>query len=307
MSGHSKWSTIKHQKAVNDAKKGKTFSKLVRGISLAVKSGGGPDPDSNAKLRMAVDQAKAANMPKANIDRAISKAGTEAAGLVEISYEGFGPYGIGVIMEVATDNKNRTGADLKNILEKGGENVITTSKKTRFVLGLVTLCTLLTTLSCNNRPSPVDGTTTTPQESELAKVIKDAPARWKATQPDYSNTENYASFYKSYQRVGVLGEKALSDAGDYRDGLNIRVANNCVYVQRRGPEEKYANIAWYNTNYEQPKLLFSKVSFSRVHMEPNNQVTPTVEFVFHEGLDETMVDPMSRTNFRSKSVRGFRS
>jgi len=120
MSGHSKWSTIKHQKAVNDAKKGKIFSKLVKAISLAVKTGGGTNPDSNAKLRVAIDQAKAANMPKNNIDRAIDKAGSDAENLVEITYEGFGPYGVNIIINAATDNKNRTSAELKFLLEKTG-------------------------------------------------------------------------------------------------------------------------------------------------------------------------------------------
>lgn len=120
MSGHSKWSTIKHQKAANDAKKGKIFSKLVKGISLAVKTGGGSSPDSNAKLRVAIEQAKTANMPKNNIDRAIAKAGTDAQNLEEISYEGFGPYGINLIINAATDNKNRTSAELKFLLEKKG-------------------------------------------------------------------------------------------------------------------------------------------------------------------------------------------
>lgn len=120
MSGHSKWSTIKHQKAVNDIKKGKIFSKLVRGITLAIKSGGGSDPDTNAKLRMAVDQARAANMPKENIERAISKAGADAENLEEITYEGFGPFGIQILVDTATDNRNRTSSEIKRILELGG-------------------------------------------------------------------------------------------------------------------------------------------------------------------------------------------
>lgn len=117
MSGHSKWSTIKHQKAANDAARGKLFSKLSRAITIAARSG--PDPDMNYKLRMAIDKAKEANMPKDNMERAISKA-QGGGDLEEVSYEGFGPSGIAVIVEVATDNRNRTGQEIKNLFERGG-------------------------------------------------------------------------------------------------------------------------------------------------------------------------------------------
>jgi len=120
MSGHSKWSTIKHQKAINDKARGQVFSKLVKAITVAVKTGGGPDPDSNYKLRMATDAAKAANMPKSNVDRAISNASKSTENLEEVSYEGFGPEGVGILVETATNNKNRTSQEIKNILERGG-------------------------------------------------------------------------------------------------------------------------------------------------------------------------------------------
>jgi YebC/PmpR family DNA-binding regulatory protein len=122
MSGHSKWSTIKRQKEVNDQAKGKVFTKLGQAISIAVKTGGGADPDANAKLRVAVDAARAANMPKDNIERAINKAkGGDV--LDEVTYEGFGHGGVGIIIEAATDNRNRTSQEIKNILEKGGGNL----------------------------------------------------------------------------------------------------------------------------------------------------------------------------------------
>lgn len=120
MSGHSKWSTIKHKKEATDAARGKLFSKLVKGISIAAKTGGGANPETNAKLRVAIEQAKNANMPKENIDRAVNKATSDAANLEEISYEGFGPFGISLIIETATDNRNRTVSEIKGILEKGG-------------------------------------------------------------------------------------------------------------------------------------------------------------------------------------------
>jgi YebC/PmpR family DNA-binding regulatory protein len=118
MSGHSHYATIKRQKGANDAARGNLFSKLARAIMIAAKSG--PDPDMNFKLRFEMDKAREANMPKENIERAIAKATTEAANLEEITYEGFGPAGIGVMVEVASDNKNRTAQEIKNVFERGG-------------------------------------------------------------------------------------------------------------------------------------------------------------------------------------------
>lgn len=119
MSGHSKWATIHRQKEVKDAARGKLFSKLARAITIAAKTGGGVDPDTNPKLREMIDKAKSANMPKDNIERALSKL-TDQADMFELVYEGFGPFGIGVLVEVATDNKNRTGAEIKNIFDRNG-------------------------------------------------------------------------------------------------------------------------------------------------------------------------------------------
>lgn len=120
MSGHSHYATIKRQKESKDAQKGQAFSKLAKEISIAAKVGGGGDIDSNYKLRVAVERARSANMPKDNIDRAISKAIGSGGSMEEISYEGFGPSGISVVVEVATDNKNRTSQEVKNLFEKGG-------------------------------------------------------------------------------------------------------------------------------------------------------------------------------------------
>ena len=120
MSGHSKWSTIKRKKAINDQARGKVFSKLSKIITIAVKTGGGPNADMNPRLRLAIETAKAANMPKENIERAISKANTDAANLEEMTYEGFGPGGVGVIVEATTDNRNRTVQEIKQIFDKNG-------------------------------------------------------------------------------------------------------------------------------------------------------------------------------------------
>ena len=121
MSGHSKWSTIKRKKGAADAKRGKIFTKLIKEITISAREGGG-DPSANPRLRLAVDNAKAANMPNDNIDRAIKKATGELAGVTyyELTYEGYGPGGVAVIVEVATDNKNRTVADVRHIFTKYG-------------------------------------------------------------------------------------------------------------------------------------------------------------------------------------------
>jgi YebC/PmpR family DNA-binding regulatory protein len=122
MSGHSKWATIKRQKGANDAKRGAIFTKLSNAISVAVRQGGGiGDPSQNFRLRLAVDAARTANMPKENIERAIDRAsGKEGKIFEEVVYEGFGPGGISVIVEAATDNKNRTTPEVKSAFEKSG-------------------------------------------------------------------------------------------------------------------------------------------------------------------------------------------
>lgn len=120
MSGHSKWSTIKHQKGVADQARGKLFSKLAKNILVVAKEGG-VDPDTNYKLRQAIDEAKAANMPKDNIQRALDKvAGGDSDSIEEVTYEGFGPEGVGLLILATTDNRNRTGQEIKNLLEKSG-------------------------------------------------------------------------------------------------------------------------------------------------------------------------------------------
>lgn len=124
MSGHSKWSQIKRQKAKTDAVRGRVFSKIVREIQVAVRHGG-PDPNANPRLRLVIDKAKAVNMPNDNIDRAIKKGlgGGEGAHLEELTYEGYGPGGAAIIVETLTDNRNRTSADIRTIFNKHGGNL----------------------------------------------------------------------------------------------------------------------------------------------------------------------------------------
>jgi YebC/PmpR family DNA-binding regulatory protein len=121
MSGHSKWHTIKHKKGAADAKRGQIFTKLIKEISISARLGGG-DPESNPRLRTVILKAKASNMPKDNIDRAIKKGTGELEGVSyeEILYEAYGPGGVAMLIEILTDNKNRAAAEIRNLLNKGG-------------------------------------------------------------------------------------------------------------------------------------------------------------------------------------------
>jgi YebC/PmpR family DNA-binding regulatory protein len=125
MSGHSKWSTIKRKKAANDAKRGAVFTRLAREIMMAAREGGG-DPEVNFSLRLAMDKAKASNMPKENIERAITRGiGEDKDGAVieQIMYEGYAPHGVALMIDVVTDNRNRTVADLRHVLTRSGGNM----------------------------------------------------------------------------------------------------------------------------------------------------------------------------------------
>jgi len=125
MSGHSKWASIKHKKAIVDSRRGKLFTKLARAITVAAKDGGG-DPEGNPALQLAIQKARDASMPKDNIERAIAKgtgAGADADALESVLYEGYGPGGVAVLVEAVTDNRNRTGAEMRHTFSKHGGNL----------------------------------------------------------------------------------------------------------------------------------------------------------------------------------------
>lgn len=123
MSGHSKWATIKHKKGALDAKRGQLFTKLIKEITIAAKHGG--NPETNPRLRTAIQKAKESNMPQDNIERAIKKGTGELPGVVyeEVTYEGYGPGGIAILVEIVTDNKNRASSEIRNIFAKKGGNM----------------------------------------------------------------------------------------------------------------------------------------------------------------------------------------
>ncbi len=126
MSGHSKWSTIKHQKGAADAKRGVLFTKLSRDIALAVRDGGGADPDMNFKLRLALDRARSSNMPQDSITRAVKRGsgeGGDGESLEQVTYEGYGPGGGAILLQAVTTNRNRTAADVRAAFNRGGGNL----------------------------------------------------------------------------------------------------------------------------------------------------------------------------------------
>jgi YebC/PmpR family DNA-binding regulatory protein len=125
MAGHSKWAKVKHFKGAVDAKRGKIFSKLAREITIAAKQGGG-DADMNPRLRMVLLKCRAANMPKDNVERAIKRAtGSDATSYDELTYEIFGPQGVAMLLEITTDNRNRTSAEIRSIVTKNGGSIAT--------------------------------------------------------------------------------------------------------------------------------------------------------------------------------------
>lgn len=132
MAGHSKWAKVKHFKGAIDAKRGKIFAKLAKEISIAAKIGGG-DPDMNPRLRMALLKSRSANMPNENIERAIKKGtgGGETGNFEDLTYEVYGPHGVAMLLELSTDNRNRTAAEIRSLLTKNGGSIATSGSVTR--------------------------------------------------------------------------------------------------------------------------------------------------------------------------------
>ena len=127
MSGHSKWSTIKHKKAVTDARKGQQFTRVARELTIAAREGGG-NPESNYRLRLAIEKARSVNMPHDNIQRAIKRGTGELAGtqIEQLRFEGYGPHGVAIMVDTVTDNRNRTSSDIRNLFTRSGGNLGTT-------------------------------------------------------------------------------------------------------------------------------------------------------------------------------------
>jgi len=187
MSGHSKWATIKRKKAALDSKRGKIFTKLIKEITIAARAGG--DPNGNPRLRLAVDNAKAQNMPMDNIERAIKKATGELEGVTyhELTYEGYGPAGVAVLVEVATDNKNRTVAEVRHLFSKSGGAMGETGSVAWMFdrKGIITL--------------PAEGK----KEDDVMEVVLDAGADDLTTQEEYFEVQTAVENFEPVRRTLV--------------------------------------------------------------------------------------------------------
>jgi YebC/PmpR family DNA-binding regulatory protein len=197
MSGHSKWSTIKRKKGAADAKRGKIFTKLIKEITIAAREGGG-DPGANPRLRLAIDNAKAANMPADNIERAIKKATGELEGVTytEITYEGYGPGGVAMLIEVATDNKNRSVAEVRHLFSKYngsmGENGSVAWMFDR--KGIITL--------------PIQNKT----EDEIMDIVLEAGAEDLQTEEDYFEVQTDLESFDPVRKALVAADMQIENA-----------------------------------------------------------------------------------------------
>lgn len=204
MSGHSKWSTIKRKKGAIDAARGKVFTKIIKEITVAARSGGG-DPDANPRLRLAVSSAKANNMPADNITRAIKKGTGELEGVSyeEITYEAYGPGGVALIIESLTDNRNRTVADLRHLISKNGGNLAESGA-----------------VSWNfERKGVITAQKGSYSEDDLMNIILDAGADDLKDEDEYfeitASLENFESVRKAVEASGLNGIKIESASLQY--------------------------------------------------------------------------------------------
>lgn len=216
MSGHSKWATIKRKKAVLDAKKGKIFTKLIKEITIAAREGGG-DPAGNPRLRLAIDNAKAQNMPQDNIDRAIKKATGELEGVTyhELTYEGYGPAGVALLVEVATDNKNRTVAEVRHFFSKNGGSMGETGSVAWMFdrKGIITL--------------PAEGK----KEEEVMEVVLEAGADDLSTEEDFFEVQTSVESFESVR-------KALAEKGFKIENASLQwIAKNTIEVKGEEAEK----------------------------------------------------------------------
>ncbi|MCX6175207.1 MAG: YebC/PmpR family DNA-binding transcriptional regulator [Ignavibacteriales bacterium] len=206
MSGHSKWATIKRKKGALDAKRGKIFTRLIREITIAARQGGG-DPDGNPRLRLAIDNAKAANMPADNIERAIKKATGELEGsqISELIYEGYGPGGVAIIVEVATDNKNRTVAEIRHIFSRGNGNLGETGSVAWMFerKGIITI----------KRDSK--------SEDEMMEIILDAGADDLSTEEDFFEVTTALEKFEHVRKILIDKKLTIENAALHWTAKNL--------------------------------------------------------------------------------------
>ena len=240
MSGHSKWSTIKRKKAAADQKRGKIFTKLIKEITVAARQGGG-DIDGNPRLRLAVDNAKSANMPMDNIERAIKKATGELEGVtyLELMYEGYGPSGVAFLVECLTDNKNRTVAEVRHLLTKHG-NGLGESGSVAWMFdrkGIITL--------------PIQGKS----EDDILEIILEVGA------DDLQNEDEYFEVTTSIDTFEDV-RKALVDNGLEVENASLQwIAKNTIEVSGEA-SEKVMNLYDMLEDSEDVQNVYSNADFT---------------------------------------------
>lgn len=240
MSGHSKWATIKHKKGIADAKRGQAFTKLIKEITVCAKMGG-PDPESNARLRTAILKARAENMPKDNIERAIKKGSGElgASTFYELTYEGYAPGGVAIIVDTLTDNKNRTASDVRSTLTKlGGSLGATGCVSYMFqTKGIITYSTEKYT------------------EDQIFEVALENGAEDVSTTDDVievtTTPADFASVLEAMQAVGFEQESAdIQKIADQTVTLDNEKANKVLRIVER--LEELDDVQQVSTNLELP-------------------------------------------------------
>ncbi len=239
MSGHSHWATIKHKKAATDAKRGKVFSKIAKQIYVVARQGGG-DPDMNPALRMVLDTARIAGLGKDNIKRAIARAtgqGADGVKIEEITYEGYGPGGVALLIKVATDNRNRTGPEVRNIVEKrGGKMGNSGSVAWMFKFkGLITV-----------KRDAVE-------EDKLMELALEGGAEdFEAGDEFYSITtaqEDFGAVCKALEEAGIASESAeMTYIADSNLALDVTAARKVVTLMGELEDEEDVNNVY--TNFE---------------------------------------------------------
>lgn len=242
MSGHSKWATIRRKKGALDAKRGKLFTKLIKEITIAARDGGG-DATGNPRLRLAIDNAKAANMPQDNIERAIKKATGELEGVhySEITYEGYAPAGIAVLVEVATDNKNRTVAEVRHLFSKAGGSMGEAGSVAWMFdrKGIITL--------------PREGKS----EDDMMEIILDAGADDLSTEEEIFEVQTAVESFETVR-------KALIQKGLKIDNASLQwVAKNNVFVTGEDAEKVIKLIENLEDNDDVQNV------FSNADIDPN--------------------------------------
>lgn len=235
MSGHSKWSQIKRQKGAADVKRGVAFGKLTNAIILAARSGG--DPSSNFSLKMAIEKGKAANMPKENVERAIKRGTGELGGakVEEVLYEALGPVGIGIIIEAATDNRNRTNSEIKNVLTKHGAKIVSSGAIT---YQFERKGKLLTDIEGKDR-------------DELELSIIDAGAE------DFDEQEDVLAVYTAPQELEMV-KRSLEEKGiSIHDASLVWEGKNIISISEVNDSQKVLNLMETIDNLDDVTAVYS--------------------------------------------------